>query len=338
MSPLDLLEEKAFALAGKLRDRRLKRDAYNIVEDLKRLNTAEKNRLMEKQMEEDKKRKEEKKKQQEEEKKKKEEEEKKKKEEERKKKLPTKAITDIPGYKVAPMFGLKRMEGLRDPFWVLSPHERKPIPEYLKQILSDYNLAVGRSFGNEALIRTRLDAIFLTTLAAKKRLEFNQPSHRSSTSSQGSYKSVHIQFEKTFKLEWVYDKAECLLQGRTDYSFWHKDANLAETNTIIVEAKAVGKMDWHQALAYMSMIHHARRRAGRPDVTVYGIATDSFDWTFIKIDQNSVFSSVKLDWAEGQHMECYSLLHKLIDRAAVLSPVSTLSDRLAGVCFTNPME
>ncbi|OJI86165.1 hypothetical protein ASPTUDRAFT_187572 [Aspergillus tubingensis CBS 134.48] len=39
-----------------------------------------------------------------------------------------------------------------------------------------------------------------------------------------------------------------LLQGHIDYSFWHKDANLAETNTIIVEGKAVGKMDWHQAM------------------------------------------------------------------------------------------
>lgn len=41
-----------------------------------------------------------------------------------------------------------------------------------------------------------------------------------------------------------------LLQGHIDYSFWHKDANLAETNTIIVEGKAVGKMDWHQAMVY----------------------------------------------------------------------------------------
>ncbi|TPR09361.1 SNF2 N-terminal domain family protein [Aspergillus niger] len=41
------------------------------------------------------------------------------------------------------------------------------------QILSDYSLAVGRSDENEALIRIRLDAIFLTTLAARKRLELD---------------------------------------------------------------------------------------------------------------------------------------------------------------------
>ncbi|GAT26439.1 hypothetical protein RIB2604_02101150 [Aspergillus luchuensis] len=41
----------------------------------------------------------------------------------------------------------------------------------------------------------------------------------------------------------IYDERKYFLQGHTDYSLWHKDANLAETNTIIVEAKAVGKMD-----------------------------------------------------------------------------------------------
>ncbi|GKZ78405.1 hypothetical protein AnigIFM56816_001963 [Aspergillus niger] len=299
MSALDAIEKALNALITRIHDRRLRKEANDVHDEVVRLNTEEK--------------------------KKKEEETKKKKET-----LPTQAITDIPAYKVEKTFNLERLKG-NDNFWVLQPNERKAIPDHLRQILADYALAVGDSEQNEALIRTRLDAIFLTTLAAKKRLEFSQSSHRSSSLSQGSYKSVHIQFEKHLKFEWIYNKVKCLLQGRTDYSFWHKDANMAETNTIIVEAKAVGKLDWHQALAYMGIIHQARRRAKRPDVSVYGIATDSYYWFFIKIDQKSRVSKLALDWADGQEMEIYSFLHKLIDSAAVLSPMSTVDDPMTGV-------
>ncbi|CAK37525.1 hypothetical protein An02g02440 [Aspergillus niger] len=48
-------------------------------------------------------------------------------------------------------------------------------------------LMVTTGFGILFLIRTRMDANFLTTLAVKKRLDFRQHSHRSSASSQGSY-------------------------------------------------------------------------------------------------------------------------------------------------------
>lgn len=114
---------------------------------------------------------------------------------------------------------------------------------------------MGGSTENEALSRTRLDAIFLTTLATKKKEEWKQSS-RASTDSATSFKSLHWQFETSVKLPWSHNNKRFVVTGRMDYSLWYETPNTPETNMVVVEAKGCASDDsgkW-QALTYMGML------------------------------------------------------------------------------------
>ncbi|KAA8894540.1 hypothetical protein FN846DRAFT_755643, partial [Sphaerosporella brunnea] len=44
-----------------------------------------------------------------------------------------------------------------------------------------------------------------------------------------------------------------------------------------------------QLLGYMACVHASRVAAGRTDTTVYGVATDGFEYRFLSIDPQKVF-------------------------------------------------
>jgi hypothetical protein len=70
--------------------------------------------------------------------------------------------------------------------------------------------------------------------------------------SQGSFNSLHWQFEKQVSLPWKYDKREVKITGFTDYSLWYGDPPDKETNLVIVEAKTLGGAgSFQQLLSYM---------------------------------------------------------------------------------------
>ncbi|KAJ9265274.1 hypothetical protein DTO195F2_1886 [Paecilomyces variotii] len=209
--------------------------------------------------------------------------------------------------------------------WSLEPHERKTVPDYLKSILEDYNLCMAGSRENEALVRTRLDAILMTTLAAKKKGEWGQ-TWGASMESVASYKSLHLQFETPLKCPVMHKNREIILNGRADYSLWYETVDEPESNMVVVEAKAhegdrTG--EW-QTLTYMAIIHSARKKAGRSDTTIYGVATDSHRFIFMRLDNNSKWSKLETTWdtPEGA-ITVISHLHKIMDHAAMLSPVAT---------------
>lgn len=110
---------------------------------------------------------------------------------------------------------------------------------------------------NEALVRTRLDAIFMTTLAAKKRQEWG-PSASSSVDSISSYRSLHLQFETALQFPVTHKDRLVMVKGRADYSLWYKTADDPESNLVVVEAKANESDNtgqW-QALTYMGELSH----------------------------------------------------------------------------------
>ncbi|KAL2870085.1 uncharacterized protein BJX67DRAFT_378631 [Aspergillus lucknowensis] len=262
-----------------------------------------------------------------------------------KKQLPIKAVTDLLPQDVEEILNLERENPKST--WTLRARERRNVPDYLKSILDDYELAFGRAEKNEAVVRTRIDAIVLTTLAAKKREEFGQfggekgPGKRTSTQSVSSYKSIHWGLERTIKLPWVVDGQKCLLSGKMDYALWYGRRDEAETNMVIVETKkyvsvSVGR---DQVIAYMGMLHHGRKKAGRANTAIYGIATDSYDWTFIRLSPEGTLAITNLGWKDGYGAEIISHLHKIMDQAALLSPVPSHSltrqqtvEELSGLC------
>lgn len=162
------------------------------------------------------------------------------------------------------------------------------------QILSDFALATRGSDRNEALMKCRIDAIMLTCLAAQKR----ESSHQTRSSSL----PMHLQLETGIRFPWTWDGKRKAITGITIYSLWYATPGEMESNLLIVEAQSEGMSGDYQALAYMGkyacpeylyvyspikgMIYHARRKAQRKDVSMFGIATDSCAWTFLHIDNN----------------------------------------------------
>jgi hypothetical protein len=93
--------------------------------------------------------------------------------------------------------------------------------------------------------------------------------------------------------------------GRMDYNVWYGQYREAETNLIVVEAKQKSGLNngRYQAAAYMgksmaeirraymldthqllALIQRARHQVGRANIPIYGVATDSVDWIFIRMD------------------------------------------------------
>ncbi|KAE8331325.1 hypothetical protein BDV39DRAFT_200977 [Aspergillus sergii] len=240
--------------------------------------------------------------------------------------VPSLAVTEIPAQDVEKTFDLKRNTNPGQ-IWQLRPEERRAIPDYLRAILADYDLALGDSTQNEAFIRARVDAILLTTLARKKRQEFGQygqdkdKGKRASVASVESFKSLHWQFERQMKLQRPYRNKTYIINGKTDYSLWYGDARRPESNLVIVETKQRGVDGKYQCMTYMGILYHIRKQAGRQNTDIYGIGTDSFEWTFIQLNREGKISTHSLSWIEGKGSEIIFHIHKIMDDAAILSPV-----------------
>ncbi|KAE8140934.1 hypothetical protein BDV38DRAFT_279391 [Aspergillus pseudotamarii] len=227
-----------------------------------------------------------------------------------KEKWPTTAVTSLHPLDVSNVFGIKEGGGGENP-WKLTQDELREVPKNLKSILADYAVATGGSPENEALMRCRIDAILLISLAAQKRAIARD--------SSSSILSVQFQCETDMRLPWTYDYKRTIVSGTTDYSLWYETPLEMECNLLVVEAKRKGASGYYQALAYMAMLHHARKEVRRKDVSVYGIATDSFTWTFLYLDNSGKWSGRTYHWGSGQESLIISMIHKIIYQAASLS-------------------
>jgi hypothetical protein len=71
------------------------------------------------------------------------------------------------------------------------------------------------------------------------------------------------------------------------------------------------------------MIHRARKTSGKKDCRVFGIGTDSYDFFFLAIDNDSTWSSQYVRWRSTEEkIEIVSRIAKIIREAAALVPTS----------------
>lgn len=94
----------------------------------------------------------------------------------------------------------------------------------------------GRADENEAVIRLTIDAILLETMASIKGVEYDQYGEETTTSRKP------LQMSLKNPINYVYNTVEGKKQvtGRMDYTLWYGKRDEAETNLMVVEAKAVG--------------------------------------------------------------------------------------------------
>ncbi|KAG0159287.1 hypothetical protein PDIDSM_6809 [Penicillium digitatum] len=172
---------------------------------------------------------------------------------------------------------------------------------------------------NEAFIRSRINVMILTTLAKMKSEFIAKPS--TSVACSASLKSVHLQFDRKMEFTWKRDSQRVRFFGIVDYSLWYGTPDEHATNLAIVEAERPDllKSGMLRCLAYMAMIHETRKRAKIPDTSVYGIATDSFKWAFIRIRPNGEWTERTYHWAHSAQ-EIVSMLAKILAHAARFDP------------------
>ncbi|OJJ70067.1 hypothetical protein ASPBRDRAFT_197773 [Aspergillus brasiliensis CBS 101740] len=227
---------------------------------------------------------------------------------------PLKPVTTLKPEEIPVVFGIS--EDASSGKWNIPSRDRLPVPQHLRAMLSDIDIVTKGSPRNEAQTRTRIDAILISTLAAARK-DGSTAQTRDSISSMGSVHSVHLQFEKDIHLPWDIENKPHMLSGRIDYSLWYGNPGDMEANLVVCEAKKQGESGRYQALGYMAMIHKARKMAGRKDTSVWGIATDSFSWDFLHLD-NDQYTMCTYHWNHGQAVEVVSTLRKIIDHASGL--------------------
>ena len=126
-------------------------------------------------------------------------------------------------------------------------------------------------------------------------------------------KKASLTAENPLELDVVYKGENRLLNGHPDYSVWYDDKAFG-TNLVIVEAKRAesSQMGHGQCLAYMgklflssismrasnaisdsvpniiiAMVHRVRKEEGKKNAIVYGCCTDSYSFSFFRIDNES---------------------------------------------------
>ncbi|CAI7598171.1 unnamed protein product [Penicillium glandicola] len=205
----------------------------------------------------------------------------------------------------------------------LSPSktEMVPFPPQLNSILADYDMAIAGSPPNKTLIRSRIDVVILTILAKMKRegqtnLRISVGSV-SSIASDKSLESVQLQREHEIKFVWRSGRRRVRLSGIVDYSFWYDIPDNDASNIAMVEAETTPflKAGMLRCLGHMAMIHETKKKDLNPDDSVYGVATDSFEWIFIRIRPGGEYTVKAYHW-EHSSQEIVSLLTKVFAHAA----------------------
>lgn len=189
-------------------------------------------------------------------------------------------VTDLRGGDVERIFRLKK-----DPdqyhYWHLTEDDRRCVPQSLGKdnpvlifklfspyywlgsvlsevrsgpILREYEIVEGRdsmAMFDEALIRTRLEAILSAVLATKKREELLQLRKRSAKFTV--FQNAHWKFQHILKKRCRHNGHRFILTGMVDYSLWYEEWRIAEnTKLIVVISRMDGDMvSRRQALAYM---------------------------------------------------------------------------------------
>ncbi|KAJ5236579.1 hypothetical protein N7489_006670 [Penicillium chrysogenum] len=238
------------------------------------------------------------------------------------KEIPTIPITDLDSSEIPHHFNLTHCLPTE---FELSPRETEMVslPAHLSSILPDYGIATSHSPPNKALIRSRIDVIILTVLAKMKREFAAKPlSSIASASSiaSTSHESVHLRVAREMKFVWKSGKQQVRLSGIVDYSLWYGKRN-DHANMVMVKMVAMDllKFGVHQCLAYMAIIHETKKQASIPGTSVYGVATDSSEWVFIRIRPNGEWVTKSYDWVHSPQ-EVVSMLAKTLAHAASFHP------------------
>ncbi|EGE06898.1 hypothetical protein TEQG_05951 [Trichophyton equinum CBS 127.97] len=202
------------------------------------------------------------------------------------------------------------------------------------KLLRELGYVTGRSASNEAYIRCALNLILVSCIGEEKRRAGNI--HARDQRTQASFQPpprpttpdppepVLLKFETELCHPVEVQGRRKMLVGKADYTLWYNAQETMGTNLIVLEAKRkhYAGTAVPQLIAYMGIVHRQRKLAGKTNAVVYGIASDSSEFRFWRIDNDSELrKSHVYDW-ECHATDIVSFIRFII-RAAILESPST---------------
>ncbi|KAH8431027.1 uncharacterized protein LDX57_008688, partial [Aspergillus melleus] len=161
---------------------------------------------------------------------------------------------------------------------------------------------------NEARLRITINTILQAAFALK------------------DYAHVQSQVERHLKVDMPRRKPTRTINGVADYAIWYGNNPHNEANCIcLVEAKDMKHDGFSQVLGYMGVVLETRERAGCSHRDIWGIATNSKDWRFLRLEKNRNFSSLQFSTRNNQLPQILLVLSSIIGQTAILSPTVSRS-------------
>ncbi|KFY86563.1 hypothetical protein V500_07563 [Pseudogymnoascus sp. VKM F-4518 (FW-2643)] len=226
------------------------------------------------------------------------------------------------------MFGFAGIQDLD-----LEEDQTTPIPRYLIANIARIQYVTNSGEGrNEAYSRTILDQILVTAIyeeskrADPARKPLAQVHHAHPVEDPAKLELLH---EVPLSAEVVHKGEHRLLSGFADYTLFYDNSgpDTLATNLVVVEAKRRGGADLAlpQLIAYLGIVHRARKEQKKENSIVYGIISDGNKFRFCRVTSDGKYGeSSLLEWRRvGERGKIYSMIRSIIRTAALSSPSTT---------------
>ncbi|KAL3470178.1 hypothetical protein BJX99DRAFT_264498 [Aspergillus californicus] len=212
---------------------------------------------------------------------------------------------------------------------------------FVQQINSDWKLlseTVPPTTLEEVQIRLRVDTVIMKAISfardAKSTTSTTKKSNKNKNKRQGET-PIHILADKTkqpaidlilytSKRTITMDDDEnnkkdtrggpLHLTSKVDGVLWSGEQENLDATLLVLRAPKEGAVWTWSLLKSLAMIHNARQKAGL-DAEIYGIATDSHTWAFIRINNKGQYSKWVLDW-EYDEKEIVTHILRILEYAA----------------------
>ncbi|PGG97367.1 hypothetical protein AJ79_09240 [Helicocarpus griseus UAMH5409] len=197
--------------------------------------------------------------------------------------------------------------------------------------------ASSRTEFSESYIRCALNLILVSCIAQEKRVILKErekdllqsQAFHSSLENQPQTpeppKPLSLKYETELSFQVTDHGTKKLLVGKADYSLWYDATETMGANLVVVEAKAkfYAGSAVPQLIAYMGIVHRIRKLNRKQNSAVYGIASDSLEFRFYFINNESKLHKSRVYFWETDATDIVSFIRLIVRAAVNQSPTTT---------------
>lgn len=210
------------------------------------------------------------------------------------------------------------------------------IPNHLHENIERIRVVTnGIGLANEAFSRMVLDQILITGIYEEGRVRLNieaqgpQEKHGQLEPADEDPARLELIHETPLSRTVTHRGQQKMLSGFADYILFYDDSRIREmaTNLLIVEAKRQNGTDsaLTQLVSYMGIVYATRKKEGKINKVVFGLASNGSSFRFCRIDNDGNFAKSRLlEWEHRpDRNKIYGIFRSIIRAAALLSPSTT---------------